>query len=921
MKIDLPGWDDPKVNILQLVSGWLSNDMREPWLLVFDNADDEELFLPNPLPLGDERTPPLLYYLPQAPNGSTLITTRDKRVAVDISCDDGLIEILPMTKSEAKDLLSKRLRLRNSGLNDLNSDELCKALEYLPLAITQAASFIIKNGSTVDEYLEVFHASDSEMQNLLSEEMTDRRRNLQGFGIANSVIRAWKVTFDQIIKQDFRASEILSLMAVLDGQRVPKMLLNQSDTNRTDFIKAVGTLKAFSFISEETGAATFMMHRLVQVSTRKWLTLHGEIAKWQEMALKAVTTSFPFDSDDIENWKTCEALLPHVKIVLEYTYESNECLLKKQAEIRHKVSSYNCLAGRWDEAYEQASKAYEIRREMMGSEHPLTLTVMYIVARTLFNRSEYKAADSMFQQHFNLTKRILGSEHQETLRSMAFVAFIQFFYKGQFSEGEESYRTTLELRERALGLDHPDTLTGMANLGLMLRRQGKRVAAVEMHRKALMHQQKLLGYQHPDTLVSLDYLSQALTATGDHKSAEEMCRAALQSQESRLGPKHPKTFQIKGTLAYVLSGQRRYEDSEKIYRQVLAMRKEVLGIDHRDTIMNIISLGGVLESQGMFEQAEELYRESLQGITIRMGSEHPDTINCLLRLAGVLRTQGKPDAEAMTRKLLELQEKTLRVPDEFVMLTIHSLASQLGDRQDYSGAEKMLRKLMELRKQVFGLESDEVIRLMRQLMFNLGDQGKPEEALEMCQSLRELQIKVFSNEHPETIKTTNNLASWLHILGRQEEYQDERQKSIELQEKILDDDHPNSVTKLNRSAQSFENEGKHQEAIEAYQEALRLQLQVLGFNHAKTVSTALEIQHILGYTGSELDLPHGQRPRILWLLAPERLLEFTSRFPTRCDPHSRLFQVYARLPNSRRAHSPNESRSLETSCGSTKITQ
>ena len=67
----------------------------------------------------------------------------------------------------------------------------------------------------------------------------------------------------------------------------------------------------------------------------------------------------------------------------------------------------------------------------------------------------------------------------------------------------------------------------MANLGLMLRRQGKHVAAVEMHREALMHQEKLLGYQHPDTLVSLDYLSQALTATGDHKTAEEMCRMAL----------------------------------------------------------------------------------------------------------------------------------------------------------------------------------------------------------------------------------------------------------------------------------------------------------------------------------------------------------------------------------------------------------
>ena len=895
MKLDLPGWDDPKVNILQLVSRWLSNHMREPWLLVFDSADDKELFLPNPLLLGDERTPPLLHYLPQAPNSSTLITTRDKRVAVDISSDDDLIEILPMTESEAKELLSKRLRRKNSGLNDLNSDELCEVMEYLPLAITQAAAYISYNSITVDKYLEVFHASDSEMQNLLSKDSKDRRRNLQDSGIANSVIRAWKVTFDQIIKQDFRASEILSLMAVLDGQRVPEMLLNPLASNQTDFIEAVGTLKAFSFISEEIGADTFIIHRLVQVSTRKW----------QEMALEAVTDSFPFDSDDIEKWKTCEALLPHVKVVLQSTYASNECLLKKQAEILHKVSSYNFLAGRWDDAYQQALKAYDIRRGILGSEHPLTLSSMYIVARCLFNQSKFEAADSMFQQHLNLTERSLGPEHQETLRSMAFVAFIKFFHKGHFSEGEESYRKILELRERALGLEHPDTLTCMANLGLMLRRQGKHVAAVEILREALMNQEKVLGYQHPDTLVSLNYLSEALTATGDHKKAEEMCRRALQLQESKLGPRHPKTFQIMGTLAYVLSSQMRYEDSEKMYRQVLAVRKEVLGRDHRDTIMNLVSLGGVLESQGLFEQAEELYRKSLQANEVQMGLEHPDTINCLLRLAVVLHTQGKPDAEAMTRKLLELQEKTLGVPDESIMWTTHTLASQLEDRQDYSGAEKMFRRLMELRKQVFGPESDEVIRVMRELMFNLGKQGKPEEALEMCQSLRELQMKVLTNEHPETIKTVNNLASWFQVLGRQEESHDVRQQSMELQEKILDDDHPNSITKLNRSAQSLEEEGKYQEAIKTYQEALRLQSQVLGFDHAKTVSTTLDIQHILGYTGSELDLPHGPRPRVLWLLAPERLVNFTSNYPNRCDPHSRLFQVYQHLPHSRRVHSRN----------------
>jgi len=208
---------------------------------------------------------------------------------------------------------------------------------------------------------------------------------------------------------------------------------------------------------------------------------------------------------------------------------------------------------------------------------------------------------------------------------------------------------------------------------------------------------------------------------------------------------------------------------------------------------------------------------------------------------------------------------------------------------------------MEVREQVFGLESDKMISVMRQLMFDLGSQGKPEEALEMCQSLLELQIQMLSNEHPETIMTMNKLVAYLNILGRHEESEEERQKSLELQEKILEDDHPNSITKLNCSAQSLENEGKYEEAIATYQEALRLQSEALGDNHAQTMSTILNFLRILGYTGPESDLPHGQTSRTLWLLAPERLMEFSSKYPTRCSPHSRLLQIYRR--SSRRVQS------------------
>ena len=64
---------------------------------------------------------------------------------------------------------------------------------------------------------------------------------------------------------------------------------------------------------------------------------------------------------------------------------------------------------------------------------------------------------------------------------------------------------TLRSEKKVPGPEHPEALVCMANLGLMLQRQGKLAAAVEMHEDAFMLRRKVLGPNHPDTIVSLDY--------------------------------------------------------------------------------------------------------------------------------------------------------------------------------------------------------------------------------------------------------------------------------------------------------------------------------------------------------------------------------------------------------------------------------
>ena len=68
---------------------------------------------------------------------------------------------------------------------------------------------------------------------------------------------------------------MLSLMAVLDRQGIPKSLLQNDTDRKTEFVTARGILQRFPLISTEDGGSKYELHRLVQLATRKWLEIQG----------------------------------------------------------------------------------------------------------------------------------------------------------------------------------------------------------------------------------------------------------------------------------------------------------------------------------------------------------------------------------------------------------------------------------------------------------------------------------------------------------------------------------------------------------------------------------------------------------------------------------------------------------------------
>ncbi|EXK38334.1 hypothetical protein FOMG_08737 [Fusarium oxysporum f. sp. melonis 26406] len=331
-ELQVPGYNDPKVDVVLLVKRWLEKKQGR-WLMVIDNADETHLFKQSvesasTSAFGKQGT--LERYLPDCIRGSILVTTRNKQAAIRLSQGRYQIEVRKMDETRRQIEVRKMdesgpeqlLRTRIEG--DVTSGELSELssrLEYLPLALVQTAAFIQENTISVKEYVQLLSRSDKQLTDLLSEEFETVGRDLEA---SRAVAEMWVLSFEQIHQLNLLASELLSPISFFDRHIIPLEFLTYYDKSQKEpkgeilLIKAIGVLKAFSFVSEGRDH-TLDRHRLVQLVTRAWLAKKSMMRHFAGKALLKVSGSYPICNPfgNFEKQTICMTYLPHVNVVLE----------------------------------------------------------------------------------------------------------------------------------------------------------------------------------------------------------------------------------------------------------------------------------------------------------------------------------------------------------------------------------------------------------------------------------------------------------------------------------------------------------------------------------------------------------------------------------------------------------------------------
>jgi len=629
---------------MQLVRDWLENRCSLEWLMVVDNVDDRTMFFKQRDDMTTDKC--LVEYIPQAAKGSVIYTTRSRDIGVDLASGDEPIEVSPMDIDEGLSMLGDRVT-RGSTRED--QETLLEELAYLPLAISQATAYMAKRRRSIADYISLLRDELTRTRVLDHSTLHHGRQDRS----SESVTRTWWITFQWLKKEHPRSAELLTMMSLLDRQQIPLALIQDTGEDILDFEEATGVLEAFSLIFlysyvevcdqevidslldhkpdlSNMSLVFCDMHRLVQASTREWLS-RPENDKVHVATKTLVSVSRVFPSANYEDLPLCRILRPHADAVLAYDLDPLKIRLGRDYQ---KISTWNM-------------------------QHRASL--LLFLSRYLRQQGDLALSEDRASLSLEIRRRLFGpDECDQTLESMESLAST-IALLGRRAEALEMYRKILGGRERLSGPNHSNTLESLSQIGYILQAQDEYSKAEVLFRRELigsrmLHEQDPLdSYLEDGVVIALNNVANVQNNQGECEEAQTLLQEALERSQNINGRVHPRTWETMASLAATNGQLAKFEEAHALFAEVLTGRRKVFGETHHATLTTRRQYITLLVQEGNYAQAEVEQRSLLEDeIRVSGVGKHSTMHN----LSIYLRRQKKyGEAENILKRLLKLQEE------------------------------------------------------------------------------------------------------------------------------------------------------------------------------------------------------------------------------------------------------------------------
>jgi hypothetical protein len=651
--------------------------------------------------------------------GRVVVTTRRRDAALR-GYHRRMIEVGVFTPGEAHSYLTATLAdqpcLRDGAV------ELAAELGFLPLALAQAAAYLLDRGLSCVEYRHRLADRQRRLGTLLpeGEALPDQHRATVAATWSLSIELANRLTPAGV------AGPLLEVASMLDANGIPATvfstpavvrLLHERVGRAVGVEQArdgLGCLRRLSLITLDPASSqrSVRVHALVQRAVRDSLS--------EQQVVEAA-------------WCAADALLavwPEVE---------RDTLLGQV--LRANTEAVNTAGG----DYLWTSGAH---------------AVLFRAGTSLGESGAVSDAVNYFQRLHSATTHRLGPDHPDTLTTRSNFAD----WRGEAGDPAGAliaYEELLPDEQRVLGPDHPDTLTTRSNIARWRGEAGDPAGALIAYEELLPDEQRVLGPDHPDTLFTRSHIAYWRGHAGDLTGAFAAYEELLPDHLRVLGPDHLFTLITRSNIARWRGYAGDFTGAVAAYEELLPDQLRVLGPDHPDTLITRHEIaywrGEAGDPAGALTAFEELLPDRLRVL----GPDHPHTLTNRAHLARWQGEAGDP-AGALTA-FEELLPDRLRVlgPDHPHTLTNRAhLAYWRGEAGDPAGALTAFEELLPDQLRVLGPDHPESLTTRHNIARWRGEAGDPAGTLTAFEELLPDQLRVLGPDHPHTLTTRAHLAYW-----------------------------------------------------------------------------------------------------------------------------------------------------------------
>ena len=364
---------------LQAVREWLHRHHR--WLLIVDNIDSEN------------QQQRVLKDSEQFHNGYWLFTSRLSQWSPQVA----QLDLDYFNQQEAHDFLNARLK---QLINPDDANRLSQQLGCLPLALEQAAGYILMRGLTVNEYL------------ALLEQQPETLLKTAPNNYPHPVWETWKLSH-HALNED--AQSLMVLLCSFASEPLPRELI----TKQAQVIaETLWNEQANAFQRVDQALAQLIDYSLVRVDQRMLINhrlLHQVTALQADPALLTnaqtlvqnclALTIRELNPEDVRDWPHLERLISHI----EYTTEALET--DWTAILLTNLGLLFLNKAQYQHAEPLMRRALSIDEASFGMEHPTVTISLNNLAILLQATNRLDDAEPLMRRALSIDEASLGAEH------------------------------------------------------------------------------------------------------------------------------------------------------------------------------------------------------------------------------------------------------------------------------------------------------------------------------------------------------------------------------------------------------------------------------------------------------------------------------------------------------------------------------